>query len=46
MINYLALAEYLPVSLTVTAIMALLIGVPYQLQKTICRVETERDYDV
>ena len=46
MINYLALAEYLPTFLTAAVILTLLIGVPYQLQKTICRVETERDYDV
>lgn len=39
MINYLAMAEYLPVLLTITAIAALLLGVPYQLEKALIKAE-------
>ena len=46
MINYLALVDYLPVILTVTTIAALLIGVPYQIQKMLCRLEMGCEYDV
>ena len=40
MINYLAIAEYhLPVLLMITATAALLIGVPYQLEKALNKAE-------
>jgi len=38
-INYIALAEYLPVFLSVAVIASLLIGVPYQLEKALFRAE-------
>lgn len=44
MINNLALAEYLPVLLTITAIAALLIGVPYQLNKTYEKLLTKYSF--
>ena len=46
MIDYLALMEHLPVILAVTAVLALLIGVPYLLTQTLLKCEKERDDDV
>ena len=46
MIDYMALTEHLPVILAVTAALALLIGVPYLLTKTLMKCEKERDDDV
>lgn len=43
MIDYFALIKHLPVILTVTAILALLVGVPYEIEKAISRTEQERD---
>ena len=39
MIDYLATMQYLPFLLTVTAILSLLIGVPYQLEKALFKAE-------
>jgi len=41
-----ALTEYIPVLLVVTAVLALLIGVPYLLTTTLLKSEKERDNDV
>jgi hypothetical protein len=46
MIDYLALMEHLPVILVVTAVLALLIGVPYLLTTMLLRSQKERDSDV
>ena len=46
MIDYLALIEHLPVILVVTAVLALLIGVPYLLTTMLLRSQKERDSDV
>ena len=46
MIDYKALTEYIPVLLVVTAVLALLIGVPYLLTTTLLKSEKERDNDV
>lgn len=46
MIDYMALTEYIPVLLVVTAVLALLIGVPYLLTTTLLKSEKERDNDV
>ena len=43
MIDYLALMEHLPVILVVTAVLALLIGVPYLLEKTFFQAENENN---
>ena len=46
MIDYMALMEYIPVILVVTAVLALLIGVPYLLTTLLLRSEKECDSDV
>ena len=46
MIDYMALMEYIPVILVVTAVLALLIGVPYLLTTMLLRSKKERDSDV
>ena len=46
MIDYMALMEYIPVILVVTAVLALLIGVPYLLTTMLLRSEKECDSDV
>lgn len=46
MIDYMALMEYIPVILVVTAVLALLIGVPYLLTTMLLRTQKERDSDV
>ena len=47
MMNYLsALYEQLPMIMTLAVILSLLIGVPYQIEKALCRLETECEYDV
>ena len=46
MIDYLALMEHLPVILVVTAVLALMIGVPYLLTTMLLRSQKERDSDV
>ena len=46
MIDYMALMEHIPVVLVVTAVLALLIGVPYLLTTMLLRSQKERDSDV
>lgn len=46
MIDYMALTKYYPVLLVVTAVLALLIGVPYLLTTLLLKSEKERDSDV
>ena len=46
MIDYMALMEHIPVLLVVTAVLALLIGVPYLLTTMLLRSQKERDSDV
>ena len=46
MIDYAALMEHLPVILVVTAVLTLLIGVPYLLTTLLLRSEKERDNNV
>ena len=46
MIDYAALMEHLPVILVVTAVLALLIGMPYLLTTMLLRSEKECDNDV
>ena len=46
MIDYAALMKHLPVILVVTAVLALLIGVPYLLTTMLLRSQKERDSDV
>ena len=41
MMNYLSILEHLPVILTVTVFIGLLIGVPYEIERTIMAAEKE-----
>ena len=43
MMNYLSILEHLPVILTVTVFIGLLIGVPYEIEKTLMVAEKERE---